>query len=107
MILNMKQSRRFTVIVVLLILTLSNITVSGQEENYKDWKAGVASVVITPDQPIWMAGYGDRDRPSEGKIMDIWAKALALQDAEGRQSVLLTSDLVGIPKRLSDHVRDQ
>jgi hypothetical protein len=103
----MKQLQRFTVILVLLILTLSNITVSGQEGNYKAWKAGVASVIITPDQPIWMAGYGDRDRPAEGKIMDIWAKALALQDADGRKAVLVTADLVGIPKRLSDHVRDQ
>ena len=103
----MKRSRQFTVIASFWILTLLSTTVYGQEGNYKDWKAGVASVVITPDQPIWMAGYGDRDRPSEGKIMDIWAKALALQDADGRQAVLVTADLVGIPKRLSDHVRDQ
>ncbi|MEO9004216.1 MAG: neutral/alkaline non-lysosomal ceramidase N-terminal domain-containing protein [Ginsengibacter sp.] len=79
----------------------------GQAGNSKNWKAGIARVVITPERPQWMAGYGDRDRPSEGKIVDIWAKALAIQDETGKQAVLVTADLVGIPKKLSDHVRDE
>jgi neutral ceramidase len=65
------------------------------------------SVLITPDEPIWMAGYANRDHPSEGKLMDLWSKALALEDENGKQVVLVTSDLVGIPKRLSDHIRDR
>lgn len=79
----------------------------GQAGNSKNWKAGIARVVITPERSQWMAGYGDRDRTSEGKIMDIWAKALAIQDESGKQAVLVTADLVGIPKRLSDHIRDE
>ncbi|MEO6290946.1 MAG: neutral/alkaline non-lysosomal ceramidase N-terminal domain-containing protein [Ginsengibacter sp.] len=79
----------------------------GQSGNSKDWKAGVARMVITPEHSQWMAGYGDRDRPSEGKIMEIWAKALAIQDENGKQAVLVTVDLVGIPKKLSDHIRDE
>ncbi|MCO5235846.1 MAG: neutral/alkaline non-lysosomal ceramidase N-terminal domain-containing protein [Chitinophagaceae bacterium] len=79
----------------------------GQTGSSKNWKAGVARVVITPERPQWMAGYGSRDRVSEGKIVDIWAKALALQDESGKRSVLVTADLVGIPKKLSDHIRDQ
>lgn len=79
----------------------------GQAVNSKNWKAGMARVVITPERSQWMAGYGSRDRPSDGKIMDIWAKALAIQDESGNKAVLVTADLVGIPKRLSDHVRDE
>ena len=46
------------------------------------WKAGVARVVITPEQSMWMAGYGGRDHSSEGTIHDLWAKATAsLSDA--------------------------
>ena len=26
------------------------------------WKAGTASTVITPEKPLWMAGYGGRTR---------------------------------------------
>ncbi|MHC4567864.1 MAG: neutral/alkaline non-lysosomal ceramidase N-terminal domain-containing protein, partial [Planctomycetota bacterium] len=46
----------------------------------QQWKAGVASVVITPEKSMWMAGYAARKAPSEGKVHDLWAKALALED---------------------------
>lgn len=87
-----------------LLIALFNTKVCGQS---KDWKAGVARVIITPDRPQWLAGYGGRDQVSEGKIVDLWAKALAIQDENGKKSVLVTADLVGIPKKLSDHIRDQ
>lgn len=92
---------------LLLVVLFTASSVNGQGRNVKGWKAGVARVIITPERPQWMAGYGDRDRPSEGKIMDIWAKALAIQDESGKQAVLVAADLVGIPKKLSDHIRDQ
>lgn len=68
------------------------------------WKAGVAKAVITPTQPMWLAGYGGRDRPAEGKLHDIWIKVLALEDAKGHRAVLLTSDLCGIPKWMDESV---
>lgn len=71
------------------------------------WRAGVARVVITPEQPMWMAGYAARDHQSEGIMHDLWAKALALEDADGTQAVLITTDLLGFPKELSDQIRDQ
>lgn len=68
------------------------------------WKAGVAKTVITPEQPIWMSGYASRDRPAEGKLHDLWAKALALEDGAGRRAVLVTMDLCGIDRDLSQRV---
>jgi hypothetical protein len=68
------------------------------------WKAGVAVQVITPAEPMWMAGYGSRTRPAEGKLTDLYVKALALEDPAGGRFVLLTSDLVGIPRSLSQEV---
>ena len=47
------------------------------------WKAGTAKADITPNTPIWMAGYGGRTKPSEGTLHPLWAKALALEDAKG------------------------
>jgi hypothetical protein len=90
-----------------LILAFYHADVFAQVKTGKGWKAGVARVVITPKQPLWMAGYANRDHPSEGKIVDLWAKALALEDSVGKRVVLVTADLVGIPKPLSDLVRDQ
>src|SRR5438093_4582289 len=71
------------------------------------WKAGVATVAITPDGPIWMAGYANRTKPSEGTAQDLFAKALALEDAGGSRLVIVTMDLVGIPRSLRDAVAKQ
>jgi hypothetical protein len=65
------------------------------------WKAGAARVKITPDQLTWMSGYSSRTKPAEGKLIDLWAKALALEDPAGRRAVLVTMDLVGIDRKLS------
>ena len=69
-----------------------------------DFQAGVARVKITPPQPFWMSGYAARTHPSEGIYQDLWAKALALRDAEGHQAVLVTTDLIGLPRAISDEV---
>ena len=64
------------------------------------WKAGVAQAKITPEGPMWMAGYASRNKPSEGVAQDLFAKALALEDAGGNRVVMLTMDLIGIPRAL-------
>ena len=64
------------------------------------WRAGVAKTVITPEQPIWMAGYGGRDHPAEGKLHDLWVRVLALQDKQGHTSIVLSSDTLGVPQSI-------
>ena len=71
------------------------------------WKAGVATAVITPTESIWLAGYGDRTRPSEGVLQDIHVKALALDAEAGKPVVIVTADLVGIPREISDPVAER
>jgi hypothetical protein len=68
------------------------------------WKAGVARVNINPELPIWLSGYGGRNRPADGKLDDLWAKALVLEDASGNRAALITMDLVGIDRGLSQEV---
>src|SRR5262245_8403559 len=68
------------------------------------FKAGTASKVITPTEPLWMAGYANRNKPCETKRHDLWVKALALQDPAGNRFVLLTGDLCGIPRSVSEPV---
>jgi neutral ceramidase len=69
------------------------------------WQAGAAKVKITPTTRMWMSGYAARTRPAEGTLIDLWAKALVLNDPTGRRVVLVTMDLVGIPRELSLAVR--
>lgn len=67
------------------------------------WQAGTARRVITPQTSVWLAGYGSKRAP-QGKLHDLWMKALALQDNDGRRLVLITSDFQGVPKMMSDRV---
>jgi len=53
-----------------------------------------------------MAGYGSRDRPSEGAVHDLWAKALGLEDPSGKKCLVVTLDVCGIDRALSRRVRD-
>jgi hypothetical protein len=69
------------------------------------WKAGTARVAITPKESMWMAGYGARNKPSEGAVHDLWAKALVLEDPTGRKAALVTMDICGIGRELSLEIR--
>ncbi len=64
------------------------------------WKASVARRDITPEENVWMAGYAARKGPSEKVQQRIFAKALALEDADGGRLVCITMDLIGVPKDL-------
>ena len=66
-----------------------------------EWKAGAARINITPEQPMWMSGYADRDHPAEGKLTDLWAKALVIEDPSGKRAVMVTLDLIGISREMS------
>ena len=70
-------------------------------------KAGAAKIDITPEGPIWMSGYAARNKPSEGVLTPLWAKALALEDSRGNRAVIVTTDLIGLPMDLTDIVAAQ
>jgi len=70
------------------------------------FKAGLANVSITPEKPVWLSGYASRNKPSEGKIQDLWAKALVIQDASGNRVVIVTTDLLGLPRALTSEISE-
>ena len=61
----------FLGMVLLLVLALPAL---GTEPGR--WTAGVARTDITPNQPVWMAGYASRNTPSEGVLVPLAARAL-------------------------------
>jgi len=69
-----------------------------------DYRAGVARVDITPQEPVRMAGYAARTTPSQSVAMRLYAKALAIEDQKGGRVVLVTTDLLGLPRNVSDLV---
>ena len=84
---------KFALLLLLLLPTLASA---------KSWKAGLASVDISPTEPIYLNGYGNRTHPSTGVKQQLWAKAIALEDSKGQRVVIVTTDLLGIPGAVSD-----
>jgi Neutral/alkaline non-lysosomal ceramidase, N-terminal len=87
----------FRGLLVLMIVAALYLQAASQDL----FKAGLAEVVITPEKNIWMAGYAARNKPAEGKIHDLHAKALAIMDVSGNLVVLVTTDLLGLPRALT------
>ncbi len=96
--------KRIPMLVLTVVLVNSTAPLSGAADT---WKAGVATTVITPSKPMWMSGYGSRDRPATGTLHDLHAKALVIEDADANRAVLVTLDLVGIPGALSSTICDR
>jgi hypothetical protein len=90
--------------VCLAVLAVSGATSSSAVA--AEWKAGAAKVKITPTRPMWMSGYASRTGPAEGTLIDLWAKALVLEDPRGERAVLISVDVVGIHRDVSGAVCD-
>ena len=72
----------------------------------EELQVGVATVEITPTEPIRLSGYGNRREVSEGIEGQLWAKALAIGSGE-YPVVIVTMDLIGVPAWLRTQVVDQ
>lgn len=69
---------------------------------HPEWKVGVARIKITPDEPMHLAGFGNRVVPAEGTSLDLEAKALAIEEADSTKPtqtklVIVTLDLLSVP----------
>ena len=74
---------------------------SSEGVNFAGWRVGVGRVRITPEKPTWQGGYASRTHAMEGVLQDIWAKALALEDRDGRVGVIVTMDVCHLPRSVA------
>jgi neutral ceramidase len=72
-------------------------------------RAGAATVSITPSGAAWLAGYSGRSHPcetpggpSETPGGDIRARALAIDDGAGGRAVLISVELLALPRTLTE-----
>ncbi len=96
--------KRFALVPAVFLAGTMGLPLAAEEKPSDSCRAGVASVVITPQQPMWMAGYAARKKPSEGVTQDLFAKALALEDDQGNRAVIVTMDLIGVLTVLRENV---
>ncbi len=66
------------------------------------WKVGLAKKDITPQQPIWLAGYASRNKPSEGVLAPLYATAMVIEDGQGYRGLLVTADVIGFRKEVAE-----
>ena len=92
---------------IILALTVGAFAIFHARPAETDWKAGLATVKITPETPVPMAGYASRTKPFENVAQQIYAKALALEDRQGHRAVLVTTDLIGISRAVAEPVCDR
>ncbi|MFN0196931.1 MAG: neutral/alkaline non-lysosomal ceramidase N-terminal domain-containing protein [Planctomycetaceae bacterium] len=94
-------------IIVLILTIFCGVQVAYAQNEKPEWKAGAAAVAVTPGEMTWMAGYASRDKPAEGKFHDLFAKALALEDVHGNRCVMVTLDLIGVPRSVRENVEQR
>ena len=68
---------------------------------------GVARIDITPDHPVRLAGYANRQTESEGVSQRIWAKALAIGGARETPVVLVMVENLGVSAAMTAQVAAQ
>jgi neutral ceramidase len=93
------KRREFLTAVAAVALTSRDVALSAPA-----WQAGVATIDITPETSLWMAGFARRTQPSQGVALPLHAKALALKCGGQPTAVLVTVDLLGLAAPLTERV---
>ena len=61
------------------------------------WFIGFSKLDVTPEEPVRMAGYGSRNRPSDGIDTPLHVRCMAIRPRDGVPSVLVSVDTIGLP----------
>jgi hypothetical protein len=97
-----KKCSLFVLLLCLIFVRLDGAPAG--PKTLKTWKADWPKWSSLQRSPIWMSGYASRNKPSEGKVHDLYAKALALEDPAGGRMVVVTTDLVGLSRTVAEEV---
>ena len=92
------------IILMLLCALFASHPLLAQKKNRNTVEVGVATINITPEGPILLAGYGERKSESLGVLQPLYAKALAFGSDAEKPSVLITVDLIGIQLYMTQEV---
>ena len=90
-----------------IVCSLLLVPLSADSALAAGFQAGVTRIRITPPMPFWLSGYAARTTAATAVRQELWAKALALADGRGGRVVIVTADLIGLPREVSDSVAER
>jgi hypothetical protein len=82
---------------LLLLTALYTMSSASAPTDDADVRVGAARVDITPEGPIRLTGYGNRKTESDGVEQHLWARAIAMSQADSPPFVVVTLEVCGIP----------
>lgn len=91
-------------VVLLLVSAAPALTATPSPAPGTGWKAGAASVDITPTYPVRLSGYGNRTTETQAVMRPIHANALVVQWQKDAPAVIVTVDNCGVPAYLRTDV---
>ena len=86
--------------ILLIVLTAFPIFAAPKDGSLE---AGTAKEKITPEAPVPLSGFSNRNGPFKGVHDDIYARAIAFSDGENK-AVIIMAELIGIPNSLYEEV---
>ena len=94
-------------LVTVIIAAFSSFAFAQENANSDLIEIGIARVDITPSEPIRLSGYRVRTEPTGEVDGKLWAKALALGSDKQKPAVLITVELVGITRTITDALAER
>lgn len=91
-------------LILVLVLLMGPVVIRADDAQ---WKVGLAQRKITPQTPVYLAGYANRNKPFENVVLDLYAKVLVLADSQGTKVALVTSDLIGFRADFAEPICEQ
>ena len=98
-----RQSRTAAFVVAVFLCHV--VVLAGDETpQAAEYQVGTAVADITPELPFWLTGFAARTRPANKVSLPIHAKALAIVDSHGGRIVIVTADLLGVTREITNEV---
>lgn len=69
------------------------------------WKAGVATMDVTPPVGVWLTGFAARTHPCTGIHDPLKVSALVLEDKQGGRAALVALDLIALTGEQVNRIR--
>src|SRR4051794_32225669 len=96
---------RFCLLLMLAVGVYPMAALGGDETpRAAEYQVGTAVADITPELPFWLTGFAARTRPADKVSLPIHAKALAIVDNHGGRIVIVTADLLGVTREITNEV---